>query len=92
MSCEFGISNENPAWISFGQSPDHVDATILNLFITESHVGQELPVDMAGAYNGHAVGVMTYHVTDQTLQECAAGTNQGIDFDLHGQTTTPLYG
>jgi hypothetical protein len=92
MSCEFGISDQNPAWISFGQPPDRVDATILNMFITESHVGQELPVDMEGAYNGHAVGAMNYHVTNDTIQQCIDGTAEGIDFDLHGQTIGPLYG
>jgi len=92
MSCEFGLSNGNPAWISFGVPPDHVDAPILNLFINEGHIGQELPVHMYGAYNGESVGAMNYHLTDQTLQQCADGTLQSIEFDMHGQSVRPMFG
>ena len=49
-------------------------------------------VMFGGTYNGHAVGQMNYHLTDQTLPSCVAGTLQSIDFDMHGQTVTPLYG
>jgi hypothetical protein len=93
MSCEFGISDGDPGWIYFGNgSPNDVDATLLRFYVDETHVLASPPVHFYGAYNGEAIAQLNYHFDQSVLEACANGTLSTIEFDVHADTISQLYG
>ena len=92
FSCETGISHDVPGAITFGDDPSAVDATKLDLVVSEFHVGSAAPFYLAGAYNGHAWGLFNFLVDQTTVEDCAGPGVTEIDYELDAHTITQLYG
>jgi hypothetical protein len=97
MSCEAGVANGVPGWLYFGSgSPDDVDAvdSMVEVNMTESHVGVVLGALIQGAFNGAAAALIQFTDADQAaFERCAsaAGSSQ-IHFTMKAQTLSTLYG
>ena len=94
MSCEAGISNAVPGTLTFGPDPNAVDATQLDVVIDELHVGVLLPAHVAGAFNGEALGLISFVKTfnEEKREQCTGAGAPSIDFDLELHTLKQLYG
>ena len=94
MSCALGAGAGVPGTVTFGGSPNDVDATQLDLLFTETHAGSEGPLVVAGAYNGQAVGRLSFtrHVGPDQAEACAGSGLSEVGFDVDFRTITQLYG
>jgi len=95
MSCEWGLSHSAPATLTFGASPDTVNAPQISLLVDETHLLTEMALHYTGAYNEQAYGYLTYHnsVGQSDLQSCATGPGLSkLNFELDLHTVRELYG
>jgi hypothetical protein len=93
MACEFGAAKDVPGVLTFGDNPDRVDAKWVDVIVNEFHIFLALPFHATGAFNGNMVGLLLFRdPTGENFQKCLAEGVTSLEFDLEGQTITPLYG
>ncbi len=92
MSCEAGLSNDVPATWTFGDDPTAVDATRLDLVLSEFHVLSDVVYEFGGAYNGIGAGRLRFAAGEQEVRSCIEGGLRQLDLELEGHTITTLHG
>ncbi len=92
FSCLTGIAKDVPGAFTFGDDPNAVDATKIELVASGVQFGSEAPFHVEGAYNGHALGRQHFLVDQSALEDCAGPGLTEVDYQLDATTITPLYG
>lgn len=93
MSCGLLLASNVPGVLTFGNDPQAVDATLLDIKAAQGwEVLGHMASHMTGAYNGESLLRLELAAGEPEVRACAADGLKKVNFDLELETFKELYG